>query len=76
MGKEEGCTYKGTQLGHRKNEKLPLRQWVGLEGIMSHEVGPTEKDKYSIISHVGSENQRKQDDAETDLPIREGLNLK
>lgn len=47
----------------------------GPGGIMPHEVGPTEKDKYSIISHVGSKNQRQQNDAETNLPIREGLNL-
>ena len=37
----------------KKNEILPFAAtWMDLEGIMLSEISQTEKDKYSMISHI------------------------
>ena len=39
----------------KKEETLPFaKTWVDPEGIMISEISQTEKDKYYMISHVGS----------------------
>ena len=52
--------YNGILLSQEKNEILPLAvTWTDLEGINLSEISHTEKDKYSMTSHVESNKYNK-----------------